>query len=164
MLVALSPFAARLAEEPDLHGLLLVTASTFLLKPFTGSRRDPPGPPSVLPGRKALLRRRCPLRRGDHLAEADVGDLSLVVGLQVNAVGWSTVALWLFSRGRRRGSDRRSPPAGRGTGQWPIAGEIAKEPGHRLPHDQVFYPPRSSAIYHFAFILIAASIEPASPA
>ena len=158
MLVAISPFAARVLDEPDLQALLLVTASTFLLKPYTGIAT------AVLQARLRFSRVAWSLLVAAlahyvvaiALAEAGAGAMSMVVGLQVNAVV-TVVALWVFSRGQQEGTrSAMSTRQAAAMARWPMAGEIAQEGTGRIDFLMLglFVPTEIVGIYYFAFMLI----------
>ena len=139
--------------------LLLVTASTFLLKPYTAIAT------AVLQARLEFARVAWALLLAavSHyvvaiiLAEAGYGALSLVVGMQVNAVVM-VVALWVFSH---RHTEPRAPGAvstrdAATMARWPLAGEVAMDATGRIDFLMLglFVTTEVVGLYYFAFQLV----------
>jgi PST family polysaccharide transporter len=159
LLVAISPLAAAILDEPDLQGLLLVTASTFLLKPYTAIAT------AGLQARLRFARVAWSLLAAAiahyvvaiALAEAGAGALSLVIGMQVNAVVM-VATLWLLSRG----DEQERPAATVSTRQaaamvrWPLLGEVAMDATGRIDFLMLglFVPTEVVGVYYFAFQLV----------
>jgi len=156
-LVALSPVVADLLDEPELTGLMLVAASTFILKPYTAVLI------ATCQARLQFARVAAALLAATiaHysvaivLAKAGKGALSLVAGLQVNAVVLVLV-LWAMSR--------RDPPVpvaenvttlrAAALAGWPLAGEMAMDARLDYLMIGVFASTEVVGYYHFAFMLV----------
>ena len=162
LLVALSPLVAAWLNEPDLRGLMFVAASTFVLKPYTAVAS------ATLQARLQFSRIATALLAATiaHyvvaiiMARADMGALSLVAGLQVNAVVLVTV-LWLFSRGAAPvvpGSEISVRQAA-ALAKWPAAGEVAMDARLDYLAIKVFASTEVVGYYHFAFILVHRLID-----
>ena len=159
LMAAAAPFAAELLDEPDLTGLLLITALAFVLKPFTAITT-------------ALLQAHLRFRgvalallaaATAHyvvaivMAEAGAGPLSLVVGLQVNAVVLA-VSLWLLSRRERAAVVPAAVTTRDAAGMltWPVAGEVAVDATGRLDFLMLGLFVRTEVIglYYFGYQLV----------
>lgn len=162
LLVALSPLVAGWLNEPDLRGLMLVSASTFILKPYTAVAA------ATLQARLQFSRIATALLVATiaHyavaivLAKAGMGALSLVAGLQVNAVVMVTL-LWLFSRGAAPtipGSEISVRQAA-ALAKWPVAGEVAMDARLDYLAIRIFATTEVVGYYHFAFILVHRLID-----
>lgn len=158
-LAAISPLAARFLDEPDLQGLLLVTAATFLLKPYTAIAT------ATLQARLRFARVAWAVLLGAvaHyvvaivMAEAGAGAMSLVIGLQVSAVV-VVATLWLFSRSEPepRVAPVVSTREAAEMARWPLAGEVAIEGTGRIDFLMLglFVSTEIVGIYYFAFSLV----------
>jgi PST family polysaccharide transporter len=162
LLIAMSPLVAGWLDEPDLRDLMLVAASTFVLKPYTAVAA------ATLQARLQFSRLATTtlLATISHyvvaiaMARAGMGALSLVAGLQVNAVVM-VIVLWLFSRG--------GSPSGEGSqysvrqaaalAKWPVAGEVAMDARLDYLAIRVFATTEVVGYYHFAFILVHRLID-----
>ncbi len=159
LMAATAPLAAKVLDEPALTGLLLISAGAFVLKPFTAITT-------------ALLQAHLRFRgvavalfaaATAHyvvaivMADSGAGALSLVVGLQVNAVVLAGF-LWFLSRRERR----VAAPAAVGTRQaaamlaWPVAGEVAVDATGRLDFLMLglFVRTEVIGIYYFGYQLV----------
>jgi len=159
LLVAISPFVSRLVDEPDLEGLLLVTAATFLFKPYTAIAT------AALQARLRFARVAWALLAATAahyvvaiiLAEAGLGALSLVIGTQVNAVVM-VAALWVLSRREDAAPAVASVTTRRAAAmaRWPLAGEVAMDATGRIDFLMLglFVPTEVVGMYYFAFQLV----------
>lgn len=159
LLALIAPLASRLLGEPELTGLLLVTGSTFVLKPFVAVTT------AALQARlrfsrvawSLLIAATAHYASAIVLARAGAGAMSLVVGLQVNVVV-SVVTLWAFGRRLGIGSTRSTVTAREAAAmaRWPMAGEIALEGSGRIDFLMLglFVPTEAVGLYYFAFMLI----------
>ena len=91
------------------------------------------------------------------LAEAGHGALSLVIGMQVNAVVM-VVALWVFSH---RHTEPRAPAVvstrdAAAMARWPLAGEVAMDATGRIDFLMLglFVTTEVVGLYYFAFQLV----------
>jgi O-antigen/teichoic acid export membrane protein len=158
-LAVISPLAARLLNEPDLQALLLVTAVTFLLKPYTAIAN------AMLQARLRFARVAWVALLGAvaHyvvaivLAEAGAGAMSLVIGLQVSALVQPAM-LWILSRGEgeSRADAVVSTKEAAAMARWPLAGEVAIEGTGRIDFLMLglFVSTEVVGVYYFAFSLV----------
>lgn len=159
LLVAVSPVAASVLDEPELKGLLLVTAATFLLKPYTAIAL------AALQARLRFANLAVALLAATvaHyviailLAEAGHGALSLVIGTQVSAV---VLAITLWAVSRRDVTPRVEPSIttreAATLSRWPLAGEVAMDATGRVDFLMLglFVPTEVVGVYYFAFQLV----------
>ncbi len=159
LMAATSPVAAAVLDEPDLVRLLLITSAAFVLKPFTAITT------ALLQAhlRFAQVALAFLAAAVSHyvvaivLARSGAGALSLVVGLQVNAVVMATV-LWATSRHERRvrvASDI-SPRGAARMLAWPLAGEAAVDATGRLDFLMLglFVRTEVVGVYYFGYQLV----------
>ena len=159
-LVAVSPLASRLLDEPDLQWLLVVNAASFVLKPYSAMAT------AALQARLEFGRVAWALLTSAMahyavaiaMAAAGLGALSLIVGFQVNGI-----VLALMLRALTRDLDEVRPlQAVASTRQaaalarWPLAGEVATEAVGRIDFLMLglFVPTRVVGMYYFAFQLV----------
>ncbi|HEX5630918.1 MAG TPA: oligosaccharide flippase family protein [Acidimicrobiia bacterium] len=159
VLAAISPVAADLLGEPELVTLLLVMALTFPLKPYVGIAT------SLLQARLRFSRVAWALlaATASHyvvaiaLARAGHGALSLVIGLQVNAVV-AAVTLWFLSRGDKVAATGDAPSARQVVtlARWPLAGEVGSEVMGKFDFLMLglFVPTEVVGIYYFGYQLV----------
>lgn len=159
LLAAISPVAAHLLGEPELTTLLLVMAVTFPLKPYVGIAT------SLLQARLRFSRVAWALlaATASHyvvaiaLARAGHGSLSLVIGLQVNAVV-AAICLWAMSRGDEIAptEDGPSPRQVVAMTKWPLAGEVGSEVMGKFDFLMLglFVPTEVVGVYYFGYQLV----------
>lgn len=157
LLVAISPAVASLLDEPELRGLLLVTAITFLLKPYVAVAS------ATLQAQLRFSAVAWSLLLGSTsgyaiaivMAASGAGAMSLVVNTQVN-VAVTAIVLWLAVRREPPPEPSGIAPAVGGLVWWPMAGELAMDAAGRLDFLMLglFVPTEVVGLYYFAFQLV----------
>ncbi len=159
-LAAIAPFAARLLDEPDLQWLIVVNALTLAVKPYAAMAT------ATLQARLQFGRVAWTLLASAvaHyvvaiiLAAAGLGAMSVMIGIQVQAVVY-TVMVWALSRDvadERPAVQVTTPREAAVMARWPLAGEIATEAVGRIDFLMLglFIPTRVVGLYYFAFQLV----------
>jgi PST family polysaccharide transporter len=160
VLAAIGPLAARVFDEPDLLWLLLVNASTFIVKPYAAMAT------AALQARLQFGQVAWPLlvsavahyTTSIVLAAAGMGAMSVMIGFQVQAIVY-TVMVWALSRRvdeMRPAEQTTSTRQAAVMARWPLAGEIAMEAVGRIDFLMLglFVPTQVIGMYYFAYQLV----------
>jgi PST family polysaccharide transporter len=160
VLAAIGPLASSVFDEPDLLLLLLVNASTFIVKPYAAMAT------AALQARlqfgqvawTLLVSAMAHYVIAIVLAAAGMGAMSIMIGIQVQAVVY-TVMVWALSRHvdeLRPAVETTTTRQAAVMARWPLAGEIATEAVGRIDFLMLglFVPTQVVGMYYFAFQLV----------